>query len=170
MKRSLEHTQLSLSFFSFANCVELVYVQKLIVAIVSGTLPFFTHNSWNGSVGGCCPVIVTSHVCYVAVTGREPQPLDEWDASRHLGCLLSPRYFVFCVGLDRTAHPYVPLFVLFFHLVDQFDNKISNEKNISRPLPPNNILHILTSPLWVMDRSHAISPESIYFSLLSLGV
>lgn len=169
MKRTPEHTHtLLLSCFSFAKCVELVYVQKLIGTVVSGTLPFFTHNNWNSSLGGCCPIIVMSQVCYVLVAVTEPQPLDEWDASRHLGCLLSPRYFVFCVKLDRTAHPYVPLFC-FFHLVDQFDNKISNEKIFHAPTP-NNILHILISPLWVMDRSHAISPESIYFSLLSLGV
>ena len=48
--------------------------------------------------------------------------------------------------------------------------KYQMKKIFHAPSPPNNILHILTSPLWVMDRSHAISPESIYFSLLSLGV
>ena len=53
-----------LPFFHLAG-IELVYVKKLIVALVSGTLAMFTHNSLNSSLEGCGPVIDMSDVSQV---------------------------------------------------------------------------------------------------------
>lgn len=94
MKRNLEHAHLSFPSFHLAR-EEPDHVTKLIVTVVSSTLPFFTYSNLNSSLGGCCPVIVMSQPHCLAVTIREAQPLDELDAPGHSCCLLSPCNSVF---------------------------------------------------------------------------